>query len=527
MSLSIASLLHQRASGILLPLFSLPGPFGIGDIGPTAFRFIDFLAQAGQCYWQILPVGPTAAAFCNSPYMSPSAFAGNPLYISPERLVTKGLLEPGEVLVTVDAEHAVDYKQAAHLKQKLLRLAWQRFDASPRRGELKTFITDHPWVEDYSLFQACKKHCHNQAWFEWPKGLKKRQPEALKKIVQDYQDDVEYFTFEQYLFFSQWQELKAYGREKEVSLIGDIPMYIAADSADAWSQQDIFQLDPATSRPTQVAGVPPDYFSKTGQLWGNPLYKWNTTKKATKKALWKWWEERLRHNFLLTDVVRIDHFRGFESYWSVPAEEETAINGKWKKGPGFPFFKEMKKRIGELPIIAEDLGTITPPVEKLRKDLNFPGMRILLFAFDGSPDNSYLPHWYEPNTVVYTGTHDNDTAVGWYMSPEIEEESKKQAKNYAHQTNLHESIFHQDMIYLALSSVANTAILPMQDVLGFGNDCRINTPGTVAHNWQWRCAQRFITDELASWLYDKTALFGRLPQKTVPKGIQKVETAEP
>lgn len=258
--------------------------------------------------------------------------------------------------------------------------------------------------------------------------------------------------------------------------------------------------------------MPPDYFSKTGQLWGNPLYKWNSTNKTIKEALWKWWEERLKHNFLMTDVVRIDHFRGFESYWSVPANEKTAIKGKWKKGPGLPFFTEMNKRIGDLPIIAEDLGIITPAVEKLRADLDFPGMRILLFAFDGSPQNTYLPHNYDANTVVYTGTHDNDTAVGWYLSPDVPHENKQQAKQYAHQTNLHENIFHQDLSYLAFSSVANTAILPMQDVLGFGNDCRINTPGTVDNNWQWRCAERFITDELADRLWDQTALYGRLPQ---------------
>jgi len=512
-------LLQRRASGILLPLFSLPGPFGIGDIGPAAFRFIDFLATAGQSYWQILPAGPTAEAFSNSPYMSPSAFAGNPLYISLERLVENGLLQPDEIAVTLDAEYRVNYTKAAHLKQPLLRLAWQRYSKHKKKDELEKFAAHHPWVREYSLFETCRKMYHNQAWLTWPAELKTRSPEALEKVAQEHRAEFEYFIFEQFLFFTQWEELKTYGRKKNITLIGDIPIYIALDSADAWSHQEIFQLDHSTSRPIEVAGVPPDYFSKTGQLWGNPLYTWDTTNKAIKEALWKWWEDRLRHNFLMTDVVRIDHFRGFESYWSVPAEEKTAIKGTWKKGPGLPFFTEMKKRLGDLPIIAEDLGIITPAVEKLRVDLNFPGMRILLFAFDGSPDNSYLPHNYDPNTVVYTGTHDNDTAVGWYLSPEVPPEDKQLAKKYAHQTNLHESIFHQDLSYLALSSVANTAILPLQDVLGFGNDCRINTPGTVENNWQWRCAERFLSHSAASWLCDQTALYGRLPQPS-----QKVTT---
>ena len=513
-------ILAQRSSGVLLPIFSLPGPHAIGDIGKPALRFIDFLHQAGQRYWQILPSGPTDPAFANSPYMSPSAFAGNPLFISIDALFDDGLLENHDRKTIDTSEYIVDYPKALQLKQSLLRKAWQRFIASNRQDTLDDFSKSHPWIKDYSLFQILKKRYANAPWFNWPEAIKKRDPETLKNIRQECAPTLSYHTFEQYLFFRQWRKLRNYASQHDVRLIGDLPIYVATDSADAWANQSIFQLDPRTSQPTNVAGVPPDYFSETGQHWGNPLYRWKTSNKKTKTTLWNWWAARFRHNFLLTDVIRIDHFRGFESYWSIPATEETAMNGKWIKGPGLPFFREMEKKIGKLPIIAEDLGIITPAVEKLRTDLGYPGMRVLMFAFDGDTNNNYLPHNYENNTVVYTGTHDNDTAVGWYLNPSIPVEDKQRAKRYANQSDMQAGLFHKDLLYIAHSSVANIAIVPMQDLLGFGNDCRVNTPGTVKDNWQWRCAPRFITPELANWLKEHTITFGRM-HSTEPKKEQR------
>ncbi len=358
---------------------------------------------------------------------------------------------------------------------------------------------------------ALKQKYNQKAWFQWPEKLRRRDPEAILNIAGQLKREIRYYQFEQYLFFSQWQKLHAYANEKGIQIIGDLPIYVGLDSVDVWANQKIFELDNKTARPTHVAGVPPDYFSKTGQLWGNPLYRWNTKNSDVKKQLHDWWADRLQMIFSTVDVIRIDHFRGFESYWSVPAKEKTAVNGKWQKGPGITFFQEMEKRLGALPVIAEDLGLITPAVEKLRDNLGFPGMKILLFAFDGNPKNEYLPYNYSKKCVVYTGTHDNDTAVGWYLSPEVSPDTKKQAKRFANRTDNEASTFHRDMIYLAHSSPACLCVLPMQDVLGFGNDCRMNTPGTTENNWQWRCAGRFITDDLAEQLFESTRLFGRLP----------------
>ncbi|PIE59964.1 MAG: 4-alpha-glucanotransferase [Desulfobulbus propionicus] len=501
-------LLAQRSSGILLPIFSLPGRHGIGDIGESAELFINFLAESAQQWWQILPCGPTDGAFAFSPYMSFSAFAGNPLLISLDKLARQGLLSRKAINYQCGSEYSVDYPAVAAKKLPLLYTAWQEFQSSAADGILEEFSEQQPWVKNYSLFCALKKK-YALPWTSWPDAVKKRSRAALKKEREELAADISCLLFEQFIFYSQWQELRACAEKKNIRLIGDVPIYVAADSADVWSNQNIYKLNKKTSLPAHVAGVPPDYFSKSGQLWGNPLYKWNTTCKETKSALWLWWEKRLRHNFSLANAVRIDHFRGFESCWSVPATEKTAVNGKWVKGPGASFFEEMHKRLGNMEIIAEDLGIITPEVERLRDSIGAPGMKILLFAFDGSADNSYLPHNHVKNCVVYTGTHDNDTAVGWYLNPAIPAEEKKRAKRYANQNNKEAGIFHRDLLHLAYSSVADLVIIPMQDVLGFGNDCRINTPGTVADNWQWRCARRFISAELASWLKDEAVFFNR------------------
>ncbi len=507
----LQTITDKRSSGILMHVSSLPGEYGIGDLGSSSRDFVDFLAAGGQSYWQVLPLGPVNQVFGNSPYMSSSAFAGNPLLISPELLLQDGCIQSSDLPPYNFSEYVVEFDKVMAWKKKILAAAWSAFQANGTRYNLNDFIKANPWGKDYGLFMALKHKFNQQAWFQWPSELRRRDPDAIAEAEKQLQQVIRYFQFEQCLFFDQWQKLHKYARKKRVQIIGDLPIYVGLDSADVWANQDIFELDPKTGKPSNVAGVPPDYFSENGQLWGNPLYRWNTKNTEVKKQLHDWWARRLEMIFSTVDVIRIDHFRGFESYWSVPAREKTAINGKWKKGPGKKFFHEMEKRLGRLPIIAEDLGVITPAVEELRDDLGYPGMKILLFAFDGNQDNSYLPYNYTKNCVVYTGTHDNDTAVGWFLSPEVSPDAKHQAKRYANCEDNETSTFHRQMIYLAHSSTANLSILPIQDLLGFGNDCRMNTPGTPKGNWQWRCAPRFLTDELADQLKESTRIFGRLP----------------
>ena len=504
----------QRSSGILLPVFSLPGPFGIGDLGTASRNFIDFLKRSGQSSWQILPLGPTSPVFGNSPYMSFSSFAGNPLLISPEVLLEQGLVQQADLNGVASSEYSIDYIDVAAFKGWLLRQAWKTFRVRSGRKGLDDFISRHPWVKGHGLFLALKERFANQPWYSWPLPLRSRQSKALEQAEHELADTVDAYIFEQFLFFTQWDDLRQYAHRNGVRIIGDLPIYVALDSVDVWCNQQIFQLDALTGEPSSVAGVPPDYFSATGQRWGNPLYRWNATEPAVRDRLLDWWTQRFRINFMLVDTLRLDHFRGFESYWAVPAEEETAVNGSWQPGPGAAFFKEMQARLGAMSIIAEDLGLITPEVEALRLQLDYPGMKILLFAFDGTPDNSYLPYNCEKNSIIYTGTHDNDTAVGWYLSPEVNPENKRRAKLFAGRQDDDASTFHRDLIYLALSSPANCALLPLQDVLGFGNDCRMNIPGSSNDNWQWRCAERFFTEEITAWLKDMTSLFGRIPLQT-------------
>ncbi|WP_446011486.1 4-alpha-glucanotransferase [Candidatus Electrothrix sp.] len=506
---------NTRGSGILMHISSLPSQFGIGDLGTGCINFIDFLAHSGQQYWQLLPLGPTSEIFGNSPYMSSSAFAGNPLFICPEQLVQMGLLAQEDLLAGSFSEYAVDFSQVTAWKKGVIHRAWQTFQQQLSAAEQKSFFArltgKHHWLRKFSLFMALKEQFNQQSWMEWPEKIRQCHDEALQEAEKELQEHIRYFQFEQYLFFNQWEKIQSHAREKGIKLIGDLPIYVALDSADVWAHQEIFTLT-ENGEPTQVAGVPPDYFSKTGQLWGNPLYRWESTG-AVQEKLFSWWQQRLQAILSTVDIIRIDHFRGFESYWSVPAEEETALHGSWKPGPGISFFQEMGHRLEDLPIIAEDLGVITPAVEKLRDDLAFPGMKILLFAFDGDPENAYLPHNMPRNCVVYTGTHDNDTTVGWYLSEEVPSWSKELATIYANCQHPDAAHFHQQLIYLAQSSVAALCIFPMQDVLGFGNDCRMNQPGTARNNWQWRCAPRFLTDSLARELRKTTALFGRLPKQ--------------
>jgi 4-alpha-glucanotransferase len=502
-----------RGSGILAHITSLPSPYGIGDLGFSSHAFLDFLVCAGQRYWQFLPTGPGSPVFDNSPYMSISAFAGSPLLISPELLLEEGLIEANSLSNSpVFSEYSVDFTQVGLFKKKIMEEAFTNF--SLQLPQFINFKKNTPWLNDYTLFMALKEQFHNQGWGEWPVKIATREPATLSALRIEHHDRMEYFAFEQYEFFRQWQIMRAKAKKENIQLIGDIPIYVGWDSADVWANQEIFQLDPRSLNPTHVAGVPPDYFSKTGQRWGNPLYRWQSKDPEIQKRLTEWWTARFRAVFEMVDIARIDHFRGFEAYWSIPEKEETAINGKWVKGPGENFFNKIFAVLGPLNIIAEDLGVITPEVSELRDSLGFPGMKVLQFAFDDNPDNPFLPHNYTSSEcVVYTGTHDNDTTVGWFLSDGLSPMQRQRIKKVANQNDDNHSSIHQDLIYLAMASIGRLAIFPLQDVLGFGNDCRMNSPGTRKGNWTWRCAPRFFTDSLSFWLQDITILFGRCPSK--------------
>lgn len=508
----MTQVISDRSSGILLHISSLPGSYGVGDIG-QAVNFIDFLVSAGQSYWQILPVNPTSPVFGNSPYMSFSACAGNPLFINPDMLYRDGLLNKEDLAVPEFSPYFVKYKHVFAWKQSMLDKAWKRFKVQSDKSGFEKFRHEQDWLLGHALFMALKDKYNHSPWYSWPEEIKSANRKSLLVAASEMAEQVDYYCFEQYIFFSQWQKLHDYATRKGVRIIGDLPIYVGTDSVDVWANQGIFELNKRTREPVRVAGVPPDYFSSTGQMWGNPLYRWNTRKGAVKEELYTWWANRFAQMFSLVDVLRVDHFRGFESYWSIPAGDKTAENGVWKKGPGESFFLEMKNRVGYMPIIAEDLGIITPEVEMLRDKLGCPGMKILLFAFDGNTDNAYLPFNHKENCVVYTGTHDNDTSVGWFLDPEVSQSAKIELKRAANSCNDEISSVHQDFIYLAMSSVARLSILPMQDILGFGNDCRMNKPSTATGNWTWRCAPQYLTTQLAGWLRDQTTFFGRLPSK--------------
>jgi len=509
------SLDYTRSSGVLAHITSLPSPFGIGDMGSGATEFLNFMAQSGQSILQVLPLGPTHPAFSNSPYMTASAFAGNPLIISPELLQEDGLLMADELEDTPDfSPYSVDFDAVALLKTQLLNRAFSRFkpDQNPA---FQQFIEESPWLPDYCLFMALKSRYQNTAWHQWPAALAKRDREALLQAATRMQTQIAFFQFEQYVFYKQWMHLRRRARKLHIELFGDIPIYVSLDSADVWANQNIFQLDDTTCLPTQVAGVPPDYFSDTGQKWGNPLYRWNSGDDEVEEDLISWWCARFEAVFRQVDIARIDHFRGFQAYWSVAAEEETALNGEWRQGPGADFFKTVFDRLGPLKIVAEDLGEITEDVIALRQHLGFPGMKILQFAFDGDRRNSFLPFNFESsNFFVYTGTHDNNTTVGWYLSDKVDDGIRRQVTTVTNRKHEEVHGIHRDFIHLAMSSTAVVSIYPLQDVLGFGGDCRMNMPGTDRDNWSWRCSKDFLTDEVAGWLHDLTGTFNRKPSQT-------------
>ncbi len=504
-----------RASGILAHVTSLPSPYGIGDLGPSTYDFIKFLKRSGQTYWQILPLGPTDPIFDNSPYMTVSAFAGNPLLISPDLLYQSGLLSKQDLndLPKLN-QYSVKFSKVIQLKTKLLSEAFTHF-TSAKDTEYEVFLSSTPWLTSYALFMSLKKRFPGKAWYQWEKSISSYRTKTLSDIEKDLSDIIQYYKFEQFIFNRQWQQLHNYTNIHGIEIFGDIPIYVSLDSVDVWANQEIFQLDQKTKRPTHVSGVPPDYFSKTGQKWGNPLYRWNSTDKNVISKLNNWWTQRFKSIFKHVDMARIDHFRGFESYWSVPAKNKTALNGKWQPGPGKKFFEEVNKELGPLKIVAEDLGEITEDVIKLRDDLNFPGMKILQFAFDGNPANSFLPYNFESShSIIYTGTHDNDTTIGWFLDNRIDDSLRNKIKTFSNRKMQDDHGIHQDLIYLALSSTAAISMFSLQDVLGFGSDCRMNTPGTPKNNWRWRCATKFLTNEKSNWLYEKTMLFGRTGEVT-------------
>ena len=509
----------SRTSGVLLHPTSLPGRFGIGDLGDAAYRWIDFLAETGQTLWQLLPLGFTGAASGNSPYQSLSAFAGSPLLISPERLVARKLLAKADLdQVPQFPSQTVDYGRVSDWKTRLLHRSFEQFKATPASGypadeERAAFqaftVANAGWLDDFSLFMALKQAHDGRPWNTWEPAIRGRQAPAMKQWSVDLAGTIEEHQYLQYLFFTQWSAVKAYANRHNIKIIGDAPIFVGYDSADVWANPDLFYLD-ADGSPLAGAGVPPDYFSKTGQLWGNPLYRWE----AMAERGYEWWIHRIRVLLTMVDITRIDHFRGFEAYWSVPAGEATAVNGHWIKGPGRDLFVALKRTLGDLPIIAEDLGLITADVIALRDGMAFPGMKVLQFAFSGDPHNEYLPHNYSPNCVVYTGTHDNDTTLGWYAA------AGKKERHFVHRyTGRDGSEIHWDLIRLAFGSTAHVAIVPLQDVLGLGSEARMNTPGQPVGNWAWRCAEDALTPAIRDRLKEVTEVFGRglQPSETPPE----------
>ena len=490
-----------RASGILLHPTSLPGSGGVGDLGAAAYRFVDFLAGAGQTLWQIMPLGPVGLG--NSPYAARSAFAGTPLLIALDQPVGRSWLADDASAVPLGSPERVDYELAAAHKRSGLARAFQRFRANPSAEDcaaLAEFREQHrAWLDDFALFMALKDVHGGSAWFQWDEPLVRREPAALERAWRDLANQVDQQIFTQLLFFQQWLALKQYANERQIRIVGDIPIFVAHDSADVWVHQDVFALD-EQGQPTVVSGVPPDIFSQTGQRWGNPMYRWDRLAERG----YDWWIERFRGTLQLVDVVRLDHFRGFESAWEVPAEHETAEHGRWAPGPGAALFEAVEAALGRVPVIVEDLGLITPEVVLLRDRLGYPGMKVLQFAFGDDATNPYLPHNYTQDCVVYTGTHDNDTTVGWFAS--LPEAERHNVRRYL---GTHGDDIAWDLIRCALASVADTAIVPLQDVLALGSEARMNLPGKPDGNWAWRYREDQLRPEHAERLAELTEVYGR------------------
>jgi len=510
---------RARRAGILLHPTSLPGPHGIGDLGEGAYRFVDFLVAARQHVWQVLPLGPIG--YGNSPYAGLSAFAGNPLLICLDTLRADGLLTADDLAaVPPFDDDRVDFEGAAAWKLDRLRRAYGRLlapGAEARREALDAFARDQAgWLDDFALFMALQGAHDGAPWHEWGLPIRERSPEALAAAKSDLAGEVGFQQFLQFLFAEQWGALKRYANACGVAIMGDLPIFVAHDSADVWAHPGIFTLD-TNGAPTVVAGVPPDYFSATGQRWGNPIYRWEVIAGAG----YRWWIERFRALLRTVDSVRIDHFRGFEQCWEIPADHPTAEHGRWVAGPGAALFDAIRAELGAVPLVAEDLGTITPAVEALRRALGVPGMRVLQFAFGGDATNPYLPHNYEPDTVVYTGTHDNDTTAGWYAA--AGEHEREAVCTYLARDG---SDIAHDLVRLAYASVADTTIAPLQDVLSLGSEARMNLPGRPEANWTWRYRPEMLRDEEAAWLAALVHTYGRDPTPDVA-GEQSTPTVQP
>lgn len=495
-----------RGSGILLHISSLPGKYGIGDLGPAAYEFIDILEAAGQIYWQILPLSPTGHG--NSPYSSHSAFAGNTLLISPEMLAADGLIDADELNGWVDrVQGQVDFVRVSEWRTKLLQTAYERYRTDPNslseniKTEFERFCRENFWwLDDHAAFVALKRAHDGAPWFEWSEALRLRTEGTLRTVTSQYQREIAAEQFAQFLFFRQWSNVREYANARNINIVGDMPIFVAHDSADVWCNRSKFKLD-EDGMPTVVAGVPPDYFSKTGQLWGNPIYDWT----AMIDDDLGWWNARIAFALRTVNILRLDHFIGFVRNWEVPAGDETAENGKWSDVPGEQFFAVLRRRLGDLPLIAEDLGSITPEVELLREKCGFPGMRILQYGFGGDAFNRDLPHNYIQNMVAYTGTHDNDTTLGWYRS--APKNVKAHCRRYL-PSNGRDIV--ADMIRAVIASVADIAIIPFQDVLRLDSSGRMNTPATEKGNWGWRFESSAISDETVEWLRSLAVEFGRV-----------------
>lgn len=494
----------MRSSGVLMHISSLPSPYGIGTMGAEARKFADFLDKSGQKYWQILPVCQTS--YGDSPYQSFSSFAGNPYFIDLEYLCEDGYLtkEECQALPWGTNPHYVDYGKMYESRYPLLKKAYTRFMQKVPDDFGSFCLEEGYWLEDYSLFMALKDANDGAAWFQWEEGIKKRRWDSLDQARSEHWEDMNFYKMLQYLFFKQWRSLKEYVNSIGIEIIGDVPIYVAGDSVDVWANPGQFYLD-ENLNPVEVAGCPPDAFSEDGQLWGNPLFRWDIMKKDG----YEWWTRRVRAVSKLYDVVRIDHFRGFDSYYAIPAEDKNAKNGTWCQGPGLDLFRVLEQKLGKLNIVVEDLGFLTPSVLQMVKDSGFPGMKVLQFAFDSREGNDYLPHRYSRHCVVYTGTHDNDTILGWMKT--APEETAAFAKEYLNLTE--EEGYNWGMMRGAWASVADMAVVTMQDLIGLGSEARMNTPSALGGNWEWRATADQITPELAERLYKYVEMYGRVRGK--------------
>ena len=492
----------MRRNGMLLPIASLPSPYGIGGFSKEAYEFIDLLEETGQKLWQILPLGPTS--YGDSPYQSFSTFAGNPYFIALDTLAEKGWLtkEACEASDYGDNESYIDYGRIYNSRFVLLKQAFLNSDILSDEKFTEFCKANQHWLPDYALYMALKNQNDGKSWIEWEEEIRLRKPEAVEYYKKELEEECNFYEFLQYEFHEQWTKVKEYAHKKGIQIVGDVPIYVAFDSADTWANPELFQLD-EKNLPLGVAGCPPDAFSATGQLWGNPLYNWAYHKKTG----YDWWLKRIAYCFDLYDIVRIDHFRGFDEYYSIPYGDETAVNGHWEKGPGMDLFNTVKEKLGELDIIAEDLGFLTESVFQLLKDSGYPGMKVLQFAFDPSEDSDYLTYKYQRNCVVYTGTHDNDTTACWFEK--LSDGDKEVALRYMNSFYTPKEEQHWDLIALAMRSTADTCIIPVQDFLGLGSEARINMPSTLGDNWKWRMTKGAFSEELKEKIRRMTKLYGR------------------